>query len=140
MDELIGKLDMCVLADGERLLLTSTLRSGALLLEAEEATEVRDDATEVRDDATEDPDSPDSQEEQEELAHSGSALVKRLEAELKAKTDELRRERRLSECLGLLRTIDWSSLSEGDWYFAADALTAGCRSQLAGSRGNAATT
>ena len=123
MDELIGKLDTCVLTDGERQLLTSTLRCGALLLEAEDAAEEREDAAEVREvrEVREEPEEPDSP------ASSGSALVKRLEAELKAKTDELRRERRLSECLGLLRTIDWSSLSEGDWYFAADALTAGSR-------------
>jgi hypothetical protein len=107
MDALIGKLNTGVLVDSERTILTSTLNSGALLLGANDV--------------------PDERDTREEVDSSEGALVSRLKADLKSTLDELQRERRLSECLGVLRKLDWSSLSEGDWYFAADALAAGCR-------------
>jgi len=104
MDALIGKLNTGVLVDSERTILTSTLSSGALLLGVPEERDTRVEA-----------------------GSSEGALVNRLKADLKFTLDELQRERRLSECLGVLRKLDWSSLSEGDWYFAADVLAAGCR-------------
>lgn len=105
MNRLMGKLNMGSLRDSERMILTSTLKSGALILDMQEERVI--------------PDEQDS---------SQSALVKRLEAALKLKTEELQREKKLVDCLGLLRQIDWSLLSYSDWHFAADALTAGCRS------------
>lgn len=115
MDSLIGKINMGVLLDNERNLLTSALNSGALLLGADEEEE-------------------DDEEPMEEDDSSEGALVKRLKADLKKTIDELQREKKLSECFRVLRKLDWSSLSEGDWYFACDALTAGCRAARKPSR------
>jgi hypothetical protein len=107
MDSLISKLNMSVLVDSERILLTSALNSGAVRLRTQHERDSR---------------SPPPEEDSSE-----GALVKRLKADLRFAEEELQREKKLSECRRLLRKLDWCLLSYDDWCFASDALTAGCR-------------